>query len=314
MLSSRSSGTEDDGNSGIRLTGSGIRKLSKRKGEDRPKVVRLGTNKSKSGNDDEPKNQGVHGLGARNAGDLTDDRRLSDSFQGSDSERSEISGFSFADEWNARPVPRIAEEQPWSMSDSSEWEKISVEPPFVKKFAHKCGPDGDEDMPRSFPRLQAPGSPDSLSKQTKDRVSVTKSKQIQAGANVIAEPSPDKELSLDEKFPEPPTHNKQSPQTQTSPSGGWSLRNSWLGNISKSVASLTTNLTQNIGTTLDSPKDAKEDFKALIAERIRQEEETKPKTGRKYLHEYKIDDSFTQQPTYAHQVRCLIDPYFFKKP
>lgn len=151
MLSNRSSGTEDDAGSGLRMTGSGIRKLTKRKGDDRPKVVRLGAAKTKSG-DDEPVKKGVRRLGTTRSTDAADGGRTSDSFPGSDSERSELS---IADDWNTRPVPKIAEEQSWNMSDSSEWEKVSIEPPFTKKHAYKCGPVGDEDVPTSFPRLQA---------------------------------------------------------------------------------------------------------------------------------------------------------------
>lgn len=316
MISNRSSGAEDDSSSGTRL-----RKLTKKKSDDRPKVVRLGT-KGKS-SDDAAQKKGVRRLGTK-GGDGTDAGRLSDSIQGSDSERSEASMLSTADEWNTRPVTRIAEEQTWNTSDSGEWEKVNIEPPFVKKHAYKCGPVTDEEEPTTFPRLQAGGvtpSPQRVEEKTAQtaKVSLTTSPKQEPKSNSTSsllfqppqqqaepprQPSPDRELTLDEKFPEPP-QVKQSPKPQSSPGGGWSLRNSWLGSVSKSVASLTTHLTQNVSSALESPKDdtqIKEEFKALIAERINQLEE-KPKTGRKYLHKAGIDETFTQGTSRSFQVR-----------
>lgn len=86
---------------------------------------------------------------------------------------------------------------------------------------------------------------------------------------------------------------------QTEPArhkGGWSLRDSWLGNVSKSVASLTTHVSQNISAALDTNSASNSDsLKQLVSERlhdssqiISQDESSRK---RKYLYDLSVNNS-----------------------
>lgn len=98
----------------------------------------------------------------------------------------------------------------------------------------------------------------------------------------------------------PPPQESEPPKQQGSPSAQWNLRNSWLANVSRSVASLTAKMSQNVTTALDNPDQAgAEDLKSLVHQRLENiPQEERIKSGRKYLYEAGIDDSFRARHQY----------------
>lgn len=332
MLSNTSSSGEGGAES---AKSSGVRKLIKRNNkqsdsqqqqqQQKPKISRLGMKNTGDGESGVVR-RGVRRLGGDNKGSKTpESSNVSSTAGGSDSERSDKSGTSrqkfdlnVADDWNRKSVEKV--DECWDNKDET-WDDLSVEPVCVKKKMYKCGPvtDEEEHETQVFPRLTAPGT-------FKSPVEGEKRRFKNPEMNYLKE-------EVVEKYEEPMNYQKQETQKpkpsfldeerdqnfkQQSSSGpqplqtSW-LRGSWLANVSKSVASLTAQVSQNISAALDTetppPTD---DLRQLVAERLKDHREPSgdsteesPRKGRKYLHKVGIEDDI--RPVYAFQQKSQTD-------
>uniref|UniRef100_A0A336M847 CSON006332 protein n=1 Tax=Culicoides sonorensis TaxID=179676 RepID=A0A336M847_CULSO len=278
---------------------SGVRKLVKRNNKQdsnepsiatKPKVSRLGQKTT------------VRRLGGT--------QRETDKTAGSDSERSDKSSStnkSVANDWNAKRNESV---EKWEVEEDS-WENFALEPECIKKKMYKCGPVTDKDE-KVFPRLQAPTDfalpKDSEAKRFKNPemnflqqeiIQQTKISNLDREKPQMSFLDSERDQNIKQKSPSAPP-----------PQSSW-LRTSWLANVSKSVASLTAQVSSNISAALDTETSPEtNDLKQLIGERLKDHQvsnegfssisnEESPRKGRKYLHKIGIDDDI--RPIYAFQ-------------
>lgn len=281
MLSNTSSGGEG-GVDGVKR--SGVRKLVKRNNKQsdsverqKPKISRLGVK-----NKEKPIKTG--------------EKTPESSIIGSDSERSDKSSgrnvkfdTNFGDEWNRRSVTTPIDDS-WD-DKNTEWDDLGLEPTCVKKKMYKCGPVSDTEEPsHTFPRLQAAGGTENrrfknpemeFLKQevTEMQEKPVKIEQQHKSRQITSFLDAERDKNVQQRAPPMP----QEPQTS------W-LRGSWLANVSKSVASLTAQVSQNISAALETENQPQtEDLRQLVAERLKENEES-PRKGRKYLHKIAIEE------------------------
>lgn len=309
MLSNTSSGGE-----GGAEVSRGVRKLVKRsnksdeaksQSQQKPRMSRLGVKNAGDG-DSQLTKRGIRRLGDSKTPESSN---VSSVAGGSDSEWSDKNSsatrqkfdVNVADEWNRKS----GETESWD-DNGDTWDDLKdLEPVCVKKKMYKCGPVTDmEEEPKVFPRLQAPGS---STQPLKEETRRFKNPEMNYLKRDIEEKEVKKSFLDEERFQ---SFQQQRPMPSTPPQqqqSSW-LRSSWLGNVSKSVASLTAAVSQNISAALDTEATAQpqpDDFRQLVAERLNRSDvsgdglEESPRKGRKYLHKVGIDEDI--RPVYAFQ-------------
>ncbi|XP_063701656.1 titin [Culicoides brevitarsis] len=313
MLSNTSSSGEGAAES---TKSSGVRKLVKRstnkdgvQSHQKPRMSKLGM---KSGDESDSKltKRGVRRLGGEHK--TPESSNVSSVAGGSDSEWSDKNSSvtkrfdaSVADEWNRKSATTDMSWDDNATTDDT-WDDLKdFEPVCVKKKMYKCGP--VEDEAQVFPRLQAPGT---FQTPKKDEERRFKNPEMNFMKQEIEEkfesPTNFKQQEAKPSFLDQERFAQQQQQTSPQPQTSW-LRSSWLGNVSKSVASLTAVVSQNLSAALDTSDSSfqpqTEDLRQLVAERLNQSagdpEESPRKGGRKYLHKVGIDDDI--RPVYAFQ-------------
>lgn len=314
MLSNTSSSGEGAADSS---KSSGVRKLVKRNNRQsdsqpqqqlqKPKISRLGMKSAGEGDSDGAK-RSVRRLGGdgKSSSKTPESSNVSSIAGGSDSEWSDKKfDINVADDWNRRTVTEKVDD---SWDDCGEtWDDLNIEPACSKKKMYKCGPVTDEEEPQVFPRLQAPGTFKDPKKETRR----FKNPEMNYLEQEVVEKN-EKPLNYEkqETIPKPSFlegERQQNFKQQQRPPGpppqsSW-LRGSWLENVSKSVASLTAQVSQNISAALDTETPPPtEDLRQLVSERLkdyRDPTEESPRKGRKYLHKVGIEDDI--RPVYAFQ-------------